>query len=83
MPAWQERSIVGQKRPDRQTLLFTTTMPRKIERLVSDILTSPVRITVGITGAANEDVKQVRLSTKQKKALVLQMVRCALNKITV
>lgn len=53
------RCILGQVRPDRQTLLFSATMPRKVENLVTDALTSPVRITVGDVGVANEDVKQV------------------------
>lgn len=44
----------------RQTLLFSATMPRKVERLAGDALTSPVRITVGEVGGANEDIKQVR-----------------------
>lgn len=56
----QVRSIIGQIRPDRQTLLFSATMPTKVERLVRDALTSPVRITVGEVGAANEDITQVR-----------------------
>lgn len=43
----------------RQTLLFSATMPRKVERLAGDALTSPVRITVGAVGGANEDIKQV------------------------
>eukprot|EP00884_Botryococcus_braunii_P014055 jgi/Botrbrau1/22650/Bobra.176_1s0072.1 len=55
----QVRSVIGQMRPDRQTLLFSATMPNKVERLVRDALTSPVRITVGEVGAANEDIKQV------------------------
>ncbi|KAK9845852.1 hypothetical protein WJX81_004205 [Elliptochloris bilobata] len=55
----QVRSILGQTRPDRQTLLFSATMPGKVERLVRDALTTPVRVTVGEVGAANEDIKQV------------------------
>lgn len=54
----QVRSIIGQVRPDRQTLLFSATMPNKVERLVQDALTSPVRVTVGEVGAANDDIKQ-------------------------
>ncbi|CAI5503684.1 unnamed protein product [Closterium sp. Naga37s-1] len=54
----QVRAIVGQIRPDRQTLLFSATMPRRIERLARDILTHPVRIAVGEVGAANTDVRQ-------------------------
>lgn len=45
---------------NRQTLLFSATMPRRVERLAGDALTSPVRITVGEVGAANEDIRQVR-----------------------
>ena len=58
----QVRSIIGQVRPDRQTLLYSATMPNKVEKLVRDALTSPVRITVGELGAANEDIKQVRVA---------------------
>lgn len=55
----QIRSIVGQIRPDRQTLLFSATMPRKVERLAREILVDPVRVTVGEVGMANEDITQV------------------------
>ena len=55
------RSIIGQVRPDRQTLLFSATLPNRIDRLVQDALTSPVRVTVGEIGAANDDIRQVWL----------------------
>ncbi|KAK9915167.1 hypothetical protein WJX75_005510 [Coccomyxa subellipsoidea] len=55
----QVRSIIGQVRPDRQTLLFSATLPNKIDRLVQDALTSPVRVTVGEIGAANDDIRQI------------------------
>ncbi|XP_058084369.1 DEAD-box ATP-dependent RNA helicase 24 isoform X2 [Magnolia sinica] len=55
----QIRSIVGQIRPDRQTLLFSATMPYKVERLAREILVDPVRVTVGAVGMANEDITQV------------------------
>ncbi|RWW25346.1 hypothetical protein BHE74_00005042 [Ensete ventricosum] len=55
----QIRSIVGQIRPDRQTLLFSATMPYKVERLAREILSDPVRVTVGEVGMANEDITQV------------------------
>ncbi|XP_052622173.1 DEAD-box ATP-dependent RNA helicase 24 isoform X1 [Lactuca sativa] len=54
----QIRSIVGQIRPDRQTLLFSATMPRRIEKLAREILSDPVRVTVGEIGMANEDITQ-------------------------
>ncbi|KAI9082594.1 hypothetical protein K1719_035463 [Acacia pycnantha] len=55
----QVRSIVGQIRPDRQTSLFSATMPRKVEKLAREILSDPVRVTVGEVGMANEDITQV------------------------
>ncbi|KAK4372420.1 hypothetical protein RND71_007804 [Anisodus tanguticus] len=55
----QIRSIVGQIRPDRQTLLFSATMPHKVEKLAREILTDPVRVTVGEIGTANEDITQI------------------------
>ena len=67
----QVRSLMGQIRPDRQTLLFSATMPRKVERLVRDALTAPIRITVGEVGGANEDVKQVRLQALLRRATSL------------
>lgn len=45
--------------PNRQLLMFSATMSRKVEMLASDALTSPIRITVGETGTANEDISQV------------------------
>lgn len=52
------RSIVGQIRPDRQTLLFSATFKRRVESLARDILKDPIRIVVGAVGQANEDIKQ-------------------------
>ncbi len=60
----QVRSLLGQVRPDRQTLLFSATMPRKVEALVRDAVSEPVRITIGGAGA-NEDIRQVCRSCSQ------------------
>ena len=46
----QVRSICNHVRPDRQTLLFSATFKKKIERLARDILTDPIRIVqVGVS----------------------------------
>jgi ATP-dependent RNA helicase DDX42 len=46
----QVRSICDHVRPDRQTLLFSATFKKKIERLVRDVLIDPIRIVqVSIT----------------------------------
>ncbi|XP_049852272.1 uncharacterized protein LOC126330072 [Schistocerca gregaria] len=55
----QVRSISGQIRPDRQTLLFSATFKPAIEQLAREILHEPVRITIGKVGTANEDITQV------------------------
>ncbi|GAA57786.1 ATP-dependent RNA helicase DDX42, partial [Clonorchis sinensis] len=55
----QVRSIANHVRPDRQTLLFSATFKRRLERLARDILTDPVRIVEGHLGEANEDITQI------------------------
>ncbi|XP_047112962.1 ATP-dependent RNA helicase DDX42 isoform X2 [Schistocerca piceifrons] len=55
----QVRSICNHVRPDRQTLLFSATFKKKVERLARDVLTDPIRIVQGDVGEANADVTQV------------------------
>ena len=38
------RSICDHVRPDRQTLLFSATFKKRVEKLARDVLTDPVRI---------------------------------------
>ncbi|XP_066554559.1 ATP-dependent RNA helicase DDX42 isoform X2 [Amia ocellicauda] len=56
---YQVRSIAGHVRPDRQTLLFSATFRKKIEKLARDILVDPIRVVQGDIGEANEDVTQL------------------------
>lgn len=46
-------------RPGRQTLLFSATFKKRIEKLAREILTDPVKIVQGDVGEANEDVTQI------------------------
>lgn len=55
----QVRSIANHVRPDRQTLLFSATFKKKVERLARDILVDPVRVIQGDIGEANEDITQI------------------------
>lgn len=55
---YQVRSIVQHVRASRQTLLFSATFPPRIECLANDLLTRPVRITVGKLGQAASSVLQ-------------------------
>ena len=54
----QVRSVLAAVRPDRQTLLFSATMPRRAESLAAEALADPVRVVVGRAGAGNADVLQ-------------------------
>lgn len=54
----QVRSVCDHVRPDRQTLLFSATFRKRIERLAKDALQDPIKISQGTTGQANEDVIQ-------------------------
>ncbi|KAK7940588.1 hypothetical protein WMY93_003914 [Mugilogobius chulae] len=50
---YQVRSIASHVRPDRQTLLFSATFRKKIERLARDILVDPIRVVQGDIGEWN------------------------------
>lgn len=54
----QVRSIANHVRPDRQTLLFSATFRKRVEKLARDILADPIRVVQGEVGEANEDVTQ-------------------------
>ncbi|KAI8985239.1 P-loop containing nucleoside triphosphate hydrolase protein [Pilobolus umbonatus] len=55
----QVRSICDNVRPDRQTLLFSATFQKRIEMLARNVTHDPIRINVGTTGQANEDITQI------------------------
>jgi superfamily II DNA/RNA helicase len=54
----------------RQTLLFSATMPRKIQDFARQSLIQPVLVNVGRAGAANLDVLQVVEYVKQEAKMV-------------
>jgi len=56
----QIRSIIKTIPAQRQTLLFSATWPKEIQRLAHDFLTDPIQINVGEVGVlnANKDIKQ-------------------------
>ena len=54
------RAIVSQTRADRQTLMFSATWPPAIQKLASQFLADPARVTVGSQDlSASHSVKQV------------------------
>ena len=51
-------SILGQIRPDRQTLMFSATFGKRVERAAKGWLNNPIRIAIGRTGSSSEHVDQ-------------------------
>ncbi|CAK9684338.1 DEAD/DEAH box helicase family protein [Candida parapsilosis] len=54
----QMKKILSQVRPDRQTILFSATFPRKLEILARQILSDPVEVIVGGVGVVAKEIKQ-------------------------
>ncbi|TEB33882.1 P-loop containing nucleoside triphosphate hydrolase protein [Coprinellus micaceus] len=56
----QIRKIVGQIRPDRQTLMFSATWPKEVQRLASDFLRDMIQVNIGsMELSANPNISQV------------------------
>jgi ATP-dependent RNA helicase DeaD len=53
-------AILGQTPPDRQTVLFSATMPKRIERLAQSHLTDAVRVALGREKPAAGEAPKVR-----------------------
>ncbi|CAN0162449.1 unnamed protein product, partial [Hapterophycus canaliculatus] len=52
------QKIMNHFKQQRQTLLFSATMPQKFQDFAKDVLVKPVLVNVGRAGAANLDVIQ-------------------------
>lgn len=71
------RYIIGKMPKDRQTLFFTATMSRDIEKLIGDFLTDPVRIMVKTRETAatiDQDVIYVT-DVKHKFSTLLDLLK--------
>ncbi|KAG2182233.1 hypothetical protein INT43_007160, partial [Umbelopsis isabellina] len=56
----QIRKIVDQIRPDRQTLMWSATWPKEVQRLAQDYLNSYIQVTVGsLNLSASHNVSQI------------------------
>ncbi|CAH0049906.1 unnamed protein product [Clonostachys solani] len=55
----QVMKIFANMRPDRQTILFSATMPRIIDSLTKKVLKSPVEITVGGRSVVAKEIEQI------------------------
>lgn len=55
----QVMKIIGNIRPDRQTVLFSATFPRQMEALARKILIRPVEIVVGARATVPPEIEQI------------------------
>ncbi|THH16657.1 hypothetical protein EW146_g4016 [Bondarzewia mesenterica] len=56
----QIRKIIGQIRPDRQTLMFSATWPKDVQKLASDFLKDMIQVNIGsMELTANHNIKQI------------------------
>jgi len=69
------QAIVSHFKQQRQTLLFSATMPQKFQDFARDVLVRPVMVNVGRAGAANLDVIQEVEYVKQE-AKIVYLLEC-------
>ncbi|EKM57897.1 uncharacterized protein PHACADRAFT_251816 [Phanerochaete carnosa HHB-10118-sp] len=56
----QIRKIVSQIRPDRQTLMFSATWPKDVQKLANDFLKDFIQVNIGSTElTANHNIQQI------------------------
>jgi len=55
----QIRKILGQVRPDRQTLMWSATWPKEVKKLATDFMKNPIHLNVGSKNlSANNNIIQ-------------------------
>ncbi|KAG2180444.1 hypothetical protein INT44_003448 [Umbelopsis vinacea] len=69
------RNIMSYFKSQRQTLLFSATMPKKIQEFAMSALVQPLIVNVGRAGAANLDVIQEVEYVKQE-AKIVYLLEC-------
>lgn len=69
------REVFDHFKAQRQTLLFSATMPKKIQMFAKSALVKPVTVNVGRAGAANLDVIQEVEYVKQE-AKIVYLLEC-------
>ncbi|KAJ4394719.1 pre-mRNA processing RNA-helicase [Gnomoniopsis smithogilvyi] len=69
----QVMKIFANVRPDRQTVLFSATMPRIIDSLVKKVLKNPVEITVGGKSVVAPEITQI-VEIREEKDKFLRLL---------
>lgn len=69
------RNVMDHFTTQRQTLLFSATMPRKIQNFAKSALVCPIEVNVGRAGAANLDVFQ-EVEYVKEEAKIVYLLEC-------
>lgn len=69
------RTIFSYFRGQRQTLLFSATMPKKIQNFARSALVKPITINVGRAGSANMNVIQ-KVEYVNQEAKIVHLLEC-------
>lgn len=80
------RKIVSLCRRERQTLLFSATMPPPIAKLAQDILSNPIRVDIAPPKVVVDRIRQrvFSVATKEKQALLERLLDDpAMNRVLV
>ena len=74
-PPRQVHNIINKFKRQRQTILFSATMPQKFQDFAKSTLIQPLLVNVGRAGAANLDVIQ-EVEYVKKEAKVVYLLEC-------
>lgn len=69
----QVMKIFANMRPDKQTILFSATMPRIIDALTKKVLKSPVEVTVGGKSVVAQEIEQL-VEVRDEKSKFLRLL---------
>ena len=71
------KTIVGQLPADHQTVMFSATMNRAVERLAAQLLTAPERVLIAKSAAVSSTIKHsvMHVAADDKKALLEAILR--------
>jgi ATP-dependent RNA helicase DeaD len=68
-------AILSETPEEKQTWLFSATMPQEVSRIAKNYMTNPVEITAGEKNSGNENIEHVYYLTHQRdKYLVLKRI---------
>ncbi len=71
------KKIIAKLPENRQTMLFSATMPKEISKLIDSILVKPIKVEVAPVSSTTDTIKQFAyyVDKKNKKALLIHLLK--------